>query len=982
MEIRTGGKRNISLPETDGRQRVVLKDVNGDIVSYIKTGKNGGRITGVVPDVVFAELEDVPLRPVNMGALNIAKTLDLTNEMNLVLEKQNAIRQAFSAVLDFKAEIEDKFIKNKEQTDIALSELAEVARNTGIINDERYEEIKAVDLSQSVDIEKIYGLCSDLTVRAGIIESEIDGIATILNSHEHEKQTKESLGLGNVDNTSDIDKPVSKAVQDALDEKVSKEELTEFAEYIESLKKRQGEIENGIQSLGGICASPIPNGGLAGQVLAKKSDLDFDVAWIDGGGGGGTSYHNLLRNRDMADQHPISAITGLQASLTGLANEDISLKAQIDANADAILKTRNDLQGEIDDNAGDIAELQADTSTIKNDLNGLGDQVSGIEEKIPESASATNHLATKSELNTKLSNDTKYGSSLSLKIDNKSYILTAQLKDQNGDNLGTEQTVDLPLETMVVGAEYDENTKEVVLTLKNGETTKFSIADLVSGLQPTIADLDKIRNGASKGETAVQPDDIPVKDVQANGTSLLKDGVANIPIATSSTLGLVRPVNANGIYVSSSGTLNLSKLSDSSLVNKNYNYAVLVSQIDLATKVGVTTNTIELTDEEKANARNWIGALEKTQVGSDLSYKDSKLQLIDQDGKPIGSAVEIKASGGGSNDLFDHKWSDHILNDISWLRADTFSWQSGEVYKSAYEHLVEDFNNTSSNTETIGSYTITYYQANDGHKIVLPDQESAVQEIYEETGVAWYYILDVENKRFKLPRTKWGFTGIRDGVGNYIAESLPDHMHYVSRSADISNENVTNEDGGSHDTVSRNANLNMSYLAPTTYASYDNSTYQGNAPVQQRATQMYLYFYVGNYTKSAIEQTAGVTTEVLNDKLDTDLGNATATAKETVVGWGMPDFSRGVSKSWNTLYQAETNGFFYIRGDSNASHTVWGIISQDSSETNAITLASSYGNNSSSNFASIFPVPKGYYYKAGDSGVTNTTCIFYPVKGE
>lgn len=287
MQIITNGKRNIKLPDTQERQRVILKDINGDVVSYIKTGKNFGRITGVVPDVVFAEFEEIPLRPVNMGALNIAKTLDLTDEMNLVLEKQNAIRQAFSAVLDFKAEIEDKFIKNKEQTDIALTELAELARNTGIINDERYEEIKSVDISQNIDIEKIYSICRDLSEKSASIENDILDITSILASHEHEKQTKESLGLGNVDNTSDIDKPVSKAVQDALDEKVSKEELTEFAEYIESLKKRQGEIENGIQSLGGICANPIPNGGFAGQVLAKKSDLDFDVAWVDGGSGGG-----------------------------------------------------------------------------------------------------------------------------------------------------------------------------------------------------------------------------------------------------------------------------------------------------------------------------------------------------------------------------------------------------------------------------------------------------------------------------------------------------------------------------------------------------------------------------------------------------------------------------------------------------------------------------------------------------------------------
>ena len=41
--------------------------------------------------------------------------------------------------------------------------------------------------------------------------------------------------------------------------------------------------------------------------------------------------------------------------------------------------------------------------------------------------------------------------------------------------------------------------------------------------------------------------------------------------------------------------------------------------------------------------------------------------------------------------LFDFKWTDHKLNDMSWLNADTFSWQSGDVYVAAYEHLVKDF---------------------------------------------------------------------------------------------------------------------------------------------------------------------------------------------------------------------------------------------------------------------------------------------------
>lgn len=62
----------------------------------------------------------------------------------------------------------------------------------------------------------------------------------------------------------------------------------------------------------------LPGGGKAGQVLAKASDADLDVEWADGGGSGsGTSDHAKLSNRDASDQHPISAITGLENALKG-----------------------------------------------------------------------------------------------------------------------------------------------------------------------------------------------------------------------------------------------------------------------------------------------------------------------------------------------------------------------------------------------------------------------------------------------------------------------------------------------------------------------------------------------------------------------------------------------------------------------------------------------------------------------------------------
>ena len=102
-----------------------------------------------------------------------------------------------------------------------------------------------------------------------------------------------------------------------------------------------------------------------------------------------------------------------------------------------------------------------------------------------------------------LPDTTKYGASLSLSINSTTYVVTASLKDQNGNTLGTAQTIDLPLETVVVGGSYDDTTKKVILTLKNGTTVDFSVADLVAGLQTEITSTNKLNADLVDDTTSV-----------------------------------------------------------------------------------------------------------------------------------------------------------------------------------------------------------------------------------------------------------------------------------------------------------------------------------------------------------------------------------------------------------------------------------------------------------------------------------------------
>lgn len=227
---------------------------------------------------------------------------------------------------------------------------------------------------------------------------------------------------------------------------------------------------------------------------------------------------------------------------------------------------------------------------------------------------------------------------------------------------------------------------------------------------------------------------------------------------------------------------------------------------------------------------------------------------------------KIIAGTGTITPLLTSIWSDHILNDISWLRADTFSWQSGDVYTAAYQHLLADINGKEPQSETIGDITIEFYLANDGHKITT-DEES-VASIYTATGVAWYYVIDTANRRFKLPRTKFGFTGLRTKAGDYVEAGLPN----ITGMADpgMGSYRPRSQEGALYWDETRYGTTfggnSGSWVSGWRFdASRSNPIYGNSNTVQTPATQMYLYFYVGQFTQTATEQTAGLNTEMFND---------------------------------------------------------------------------------------------------------------------
>lgn len=343
------------------------------------------------------------------------------------------------------------------------------------------------------------------------------------------------------------------------------------------------------------------------------------------------------------------------------------------------------------------------------------------------------------------------------------------------------------------------------------------------------------------------------------------------------------------------------------------------------------------------------------------------------------------------------EWVDYIINDPSWLRADTFSWHSGDSneansYVKVYDHLLNDIAGKSLISETIAGITIQYYLADDKHKICPASQENNVLSLYNSVGVAWYYIIDTTNQRFKLPRTKFGFVGVRDNVGNYVNESLPSHKHTRGTMNIVGTTNGAAYDSstgaftrytraGSFNMAGTSAPFAMSFDASLGWtgstSNPDNTVYQDGATVQQRATQMYLYFYVGEYTMSSLENIAGQNMSIVNNKLDIDMNNINSVGKACVSNLAMPSnivvgIALGAS---GTSYTPPSDGYVRIDGQL----TVLGAYIEIVQNTTNQTVQNSSSNNQYVRMT--VPVSKGYNFYVNYAGFSIAAFYFIYANG-
>lgn len=101
--------------------------------------------------------------------------------------------------------------------------------------------------------------------------------------------------------------------------------------------------------------------------------------------------------------------------------------------------------------------------------------------------------------------------SLVVTMDSNNYQLTFVLKDASNNPLST-QTVDLPLESVVVSGSYDDENEKIVLTLQSGSTIDIPVSDLIEGLVDSVNLQSTLSDYVAKSEV--------VDDLVSNDTDL------------------------------------------------------------------------------------------------------------------------------------------------------------------------------------------------------------------------------------------------------------------------------------------------------------------------------------------------------------------------------------------------------------------------------------------------------------------------------
>jgi hypothetical protein len=217
---------NRNMDELEEAVSEALNSLNAGHVSLEEIKVNGHPITS-----------SVNLNSTDIGLGNVDNTRDLDKPIS------TRVSAALNEKVDKSIRVNNKSLAQDvviEKSDIGLGRVD----NTGDMEkpvsnavqqalDDKVSKVPGKDLVEDADIAKLKRLYTKEEFDE-LVKTVLQTLKTVGETHTGRKDnphnvTKDQVGLGSVDDTSDLDKPISRAVQAALNQKVGYERLQEVS---------------------------------------------------------------------------------------------------------------------------------------------------------------------------------------------------------------------------------------------------------------------------------------------------------------------------------------------------------------------------------------------------------------------------------------------------------------------------------------------------------------------------------------------------------------------------------------------------------------------------------------------------------------------------------------------------------------------------------------------------------------------------------
>lgn len=231
---------NRNMDELEEAVSEALNSLNAGHVSLEEIKVNGHPITS-----------SVNLNSTDIGLGNVDNTRDLDKPIS------TRVSAALNEKVDKSIKVNNKSLAQDvviEKSDIGLGRVD----NTGDMEkpvsnavqqalDDKVSKVPGKDLVEDADIAKLKQLRTREELDE-LVKTVLQTLKTVGETHTARKDnphnvTKDQVGLGSVDDTSDLDKPISRAVQEALDNKVNIDNLDYIYDTLNELESKHSTLK-------------------------------------------------------------------------------------------------------------------------------------------------------------------------------------------------------------------------------------------------------------------------------------------------------------------------------------------------------------------------------------------------------------------------------------------------------------------------------------------------------------------------------------------------------------------------------------------------------------------------------------------------------------------------------------------------------------------------------------------------------------------